>query len=88
MAEGSRSIRRYSDTELEAMVTRYERALFAGTSTHRDLVKLIAAEREILRREAKRVRRTVHAERSARTASADAWLTVAQTDSSKTHKVA
>ncbi|MEJ2667746.1 MAG: hypothetical protein P8Z81_11720 [Deinococcales bacterium] len=88
MAEGSRSIKRFSDTELQAMVTRYERAVFAGTSTHRDLVKLIAAEREILRREAKRVRKTVHAERSARTASADAWLSVAQADPDKSHKVA
>lgn len=77
MAEGSRSIKRFSDTELQAMVTRYERALFAGTSTHRDVVKLIAAERELLRREAKRTRQTVREERSARTASSsEGWLAV------------
>ncbi len=77
MAEGSRSIKRFSDTELQAMVTRYERALFAGTSTHRDVVKLIAAERELLRREAKRMRQTVREERSARTASSsEGWLAV------------
>lgn len=75
MSGGSRTLRRCSDTELEAMVTRYERALFAGTSTHRDVIKLIAAEREILRREAKRVRQTVREERTARTASSsDGWL--------------
>lgn len=57
------------------MVTRLERALFAGTSTHRDLVMLIEAEREILRREADRVRKTVQEERSARSASSsEGWL--------------
>ncbi len=70
-------MKRCSDTELEAMVTRYERALFAGTSSHRDVVKLIAAEREILRREAKRVKHTVHEERRARTVSSgEGWLSV------------
>lgn len=77
MKDGSRTMKRFSDTELQAMVTRYERAVFAGTSSHRDVVKLIAAEREILRREAKRVRQTVHAERRARTASSsEGWLAV------------
>ncbi len=70
-------MKRFSDTELQALVTRYERALFAGTSSHRDIVKLIAAEREILRREKKRVRQTVHEERAARTASSsEVWLAV------------
>lgn len=70
-------MKRFSVTELEAMVTRYERSLFAGTSSHRDLVKLIAAEREILRRESKRVKQTVHEERRARTASSsEGWLSV------------
>lgn len=70
-------MKRFSDTELQALVTRYERAVFAGISSHRDVVKLIAAEREILRREAKRVRQTVHEERSARTASSgETWLAV------------
>ena len=78
MKDASRSIKRFSDTELEALVTRYERAVFAGTSSHRDVVKLIAAEREILRREKSRVRKTVHEERDARTVSSDeVWLAVA-----------
>jgi len=70
-------MKRFSDTELQALITRYERAVFAGTSSHRDVVKLIAAEREILRREKKRVRQTVHEERQARTASSsEVWLAV------------
>lgn len=70
-------MKRCSDTELQAMITRYERAVFAGTSSHRDVVKLIAAEREILRREAKRVKQTVREERRARTVtSSEGWLSV------------
>ena len=77
-------MKRCSDTELEAMVTRYERALFAGTSSHRDVVKLIAAEQEILRREAKRVKQTVHEERRARTvSSSEGWLSVKPEASAK-----
>lgn len=74
-----RSLRGLSDTELQAMVTAFERALFAGTSSHRDVVALIEAEHEIMRREAKRARRTVHEERRARTlsgAEAGGWLAV------------
>ena len=37
-------------TELEGIVRRCEAALFAGTSSHRDVVLLVDAEREILRR--------------------------------------
>jgi len=89
MAEGSKSIKSFSDTELRAMVSRYERAVFAGISTHKDVLKLIAAEREILRREAKRVKETVHEERNARTAtSSEGWLAVAPAGASKTHKAA
>jgi len=61
------------------MVTAFERALFAGTSSHQDVLALIEAEREIMRREAKRARRTVHEERRARTRSgveAGGWLAV------------
>jgi len=79
----------FSDTELRAMVSRYERAVFAGISTHRDVVRLIAAEREILRREAKRVRKTMHEERAARTASSsEGWLAVHPSIDPKKRKVA
>lgn len=37
-------------TELEGIVKRCEAALFAGTSTHQDVIMLVDAEREILRR--------------------------------------
>ena len=37
-------------SELEGIVQRCEAALFAGTSSHRDVVLLVDAEREILRR--------------------------------------
>ena len=37
-------------TELEGIVRRCEAALFAGTSSHRDVVLLVDAEREIVRR--------------------------------------
>lgn len=37
--------------ELHGIVRRCESAIFAGTSSHHDLVALIAAEQEILRRE-------------------------------------
>jgi archaeosine-15-forming tRNA-guanine transglycosylase len=79
-------MKRCSDTELQAMITRYERAVFAGTSSHRDVVKLIAAEREILRREAKRVKQTVHEERRARTASSsEGWLSITPEAAAKKH---
>lgn len=87
MKDGSRSMKRFSDTELQAMVTRYERAVFAGISSHRDVVKLIAAEREILRREAKRVKRTVREERRARTASSSGgWLAVSTAEDAPSRK--
>lgn len=38
-------------SQLHSTVRRCEAALLAGTSTHRDILDLIDAEREILRRE-------------------------------------
>lgn len=75
----SRPYRHLSDVELEALMARTERALFAGTSGHADMVRLIEAERELGYREAKRVRRTVVEERRARTLSggdAGGWLSL------------
>lgn len=40
--------------DLERIVRRCEAALQAGTSTHRDVIDLIEAEREMLRRERRR----------------------------------
>ncbi len=72
-----RPLRAHTATQLEALVTRLERALFAGTSTHRDVVVLVEAEREISYREAKRMRQTVVEERRARTLSGESgWLSV------------
>lgn len=79
MKDLDRTFKRCSDTELEAFVTRYERVLQAGISTHADLVALVEVEREIMYREAKTLRRTVHEERQARTvsnATSEGWLSV------------
>lgn len=81
MKVGSRSLKRCSDAELHALVTRFERAVFAGTSTHRDVVELVAAEQEMLRRETTRVRRTLHEEGRSLSGEGSAdWLTVAPSD--------
>lgn len=80
MNDLARPFKRCSDTELQAYVSTYERALQAGISTHADLVALVDAEREIMYREAKALRRTVHEERQARTvsnASTEGWLSIA-----------
>lgn len=42
---------RLSLNELEGIVHRCEAALFAGTSSHKDVVQLVDAEREIQRRQ-------------------------------------
>lgn len=79
MDRPSRPYRHTPDVELEALVARAERALFAGTSGHADMVRLIEAERELGYREAKRLRRTVVEERRARTLSgseAGGWLSL------------
>ena len=79
MKDHDRPFKRCSDTELEAFVTRVERVLQAGTSTHADLVELVDAEGEIMYREAKALRRTVHEERHARTvsnATSEGWLSI------------
>lgn len=79
MKDRDRPFKRCSDTELEAFVTGYERVLQAGTSSHADLVALVEAEREIMYRGAKALRRTVHEERQARTvssATSEGWLTI------------
>jgi len=78
MKRTDRPLRGHSDTHLQAMVARLERALFAGTSSHRDVGALVEAEREIRYREQKRLRATVSEERRARSQSAEAgWLSLA-----------
>lgn len=77
MKDETRPLRGHSDTQLEALVVRLERALFAGVSSHRDVVLLVEAEHELGLRERKRVRSTVDEERRARTLSGEAgWLSV------------
>ncbi len=77
-----RPFKRNSDTELDTLVRRCERTLQAGTSSHADMVSLVEAEREIMYREAKKLRQTMHEERQARTLSSGAsgtggnWLAV------------
>ena len=60
--------------ELEALVARCEGALFAGTSSHEDVVTLIDAEAELGRREKeafKRLQRTGSQLRASRTGTGD-----------------
>ena len=51
-------------TELESIVRHCEAALFAGTSSHRDVVLLVDAEREILRRSRRHFEASVRDSRS------------------------
>ena len=53
-------------TELEGIVQRCEAALFAGTSSHRDVVLLVEAEREILRRAQRHFEASVRESRTSR----------------------
>lgn len=53
--------------ELEGIVHRCEAKLQAGTSSHADVVRLIEAEREILRREQQRSNASIRTTRTSRT---------------------
>ncbi len=48
--------------KLEAIVQRCERAIFAGTSTHHDVVVLIESEQELLRRQRLQLKQTLRQE--------------------------
>ncbi len=55
----SLDIRQKSRTELKALVAASERALLAGTSTEQDMINLIEAEKELLRREHRETKRSI-----------------------------